>query len=84
MISRRLLEEENRRLRQLQLMVELTLQLISQTDRLTLAEGLDYIQNARNFALALFPNKGETFDLIYKPRFIRVLKERGILKVSQN
>lgn len=84
MISRRLLEEENRRLRQLQLMVELTLQLISQTDRLTLTEGLDYIQNARNFALSLFPNKGETFDLIYKPRFIRVLKERGILKVSQN
>ena len=84
MISKRLLEEENRRLRQLQLMVELTLQLISQTDRLTLTEGLDYIQNARNFALALFPNKGETFDLIYIPRFIRVLKERGILKISQN
>lgn len=84
MISKKLLEEENKRLRRLQLMVELTLQLLSQSDRLTLTEGLDYIKNARNFALTLFPNKGETFDLIYKPRFIRVLKERGILEISQN
>jgi hypothetical protein len=81
---KKLIEEENKRLRRLQLMVDLTGQLLSQTTNLTLTEGLQFIQNARKCALLLFPNKGETFDLIYRPRLLRVLEERGILDISQN
>ncbi len=84
MKNKHLLAEENRKLRRLQLMVDLTIQLLSQSDNLSLSESLQYIQNAKKFALLLFPDKGETFDLIYKPRFVRVLKERGILKIPLN
>ena len=79
-----LIEQENRKIRHLQLLVDLTIQLLYQTDRLTYSEGLQYIENARKFAVNLFPGKATTFDLIYKPRLMRVLQERGILKISLN
>jgi hypothetical protein len=79
-----MIEEENRKIRYLQLMVDLTIQLLYQTDGLTYMEGLKYIDNARNFAEKLFPSKAMTFDLIYKPRLMRVLQERGILEISLN
>jgi hypothetical protein len=81
---KKLIEEENKRLRRLQLMIDLTGHLLMQTTNLTLTEGLQLIQNAKKYALFLFPNKGETFDLIYRPRLLRVLVERGILDISQN
>lgn len=79
-----LIEQENRKIRYLQLMVDLTIQLLSQTNGLTHSEGLQYIDNARKFAVDLFPSKASTFDLIYQPRLMRVLQERGILKISLN
>jgi len=80
----KLIEEENKKVRRLQLMVDLTIQLLYQTKDLTLPEALEYIRNARTFSLTLFPEKGEVFDLIYTPRFWRILRERGIVEVSQN
>jgi len=71
-------------IRYLQLMVDLTIQILYQTDTLTFKEGLQHIENARKFAVELFPGKAKTFDLIYKPRLMRVLQERGILEFSQN
>ncbi|OGB66168.1 MAG: hypothetical protein A2Y94_01730 [Caldithrix sp. RBG_13_44_9] len=79
-----LYDEETKNLRRLQLMVDLTIQILYQTADLSLLEGLRHIQNAKNFALALFPTKAETFDLLYKPRLLRVLKERGIIDFSLN
>jgi hypothetical protein len=64
--------------------VDLTIQILYQTANLSLSEGLQHIKNAKDFALALFPNKAETFDLLYKPRLLRVLRERGILDFSIN
>ncbi|MEJ2636341.1 MAG: hypothetical protein P8184_13755 [Calditrichia bacterium] len=84
MIERKYIQEENKKLRRLQLMIDLTVQLLYQTADLTLEEGISYIQNARIFALSMFPDKGDVFDLIYKPRMLRVLNERGVLKVSRN
>lgn len=84
MIEKKYLQEENKKLRRLQLMTDLTVQLLYQTADLTLEEGISYIQNARIFALSMFPDKGDVFDLIYKPRMLRVLNERGVLKVSRN
>ena len=34
------------------------------------------INRAREKALQLFPEKGEVFDLVYKPRLYRVLDEK--------
>jgi hypothetical protein len=76
--------EENKKLRRLQLMIDLTIQILYQSDTLDFREAMNYIQNARSFALSLFPDKGSTFDLIYRPRLMRVLREKGILDFSKN
>ena len=76
--------EENKKIHQLQLMIDLTMQLLYQSKNLTLSEGLKYIYEARQFALSLFPLKRRTFDLIYQPRLMRVLNERGLNGFSQN
>ncbi len=65
-------------------MVDLTIQLLYQSEELTLAEGFQHIENVRKFATYLFPDKEKTFNLIYRPRMLRVLRERGILNFSQN
>ena len=43
---------------------------------LTLEEAQDVIHHAKHTALQLFPDKEDTFDLIYGPRFRRVLVEK--------
>ncbi|RMG63511.1 MAG: hypothetical protein D6715_11150 [Calditrichaeota bacterium] len=77
-------KEENRRLRRLALMVDLTIQILAQTEELTLNEAFMHIRAARQYAVHLFPGKGEVFDLIYRPRMLRVLKERGMLPWETN
>ncbi len=78
------LEEENKKIRRLQLMVDLTGQILYQSTDLTLSEGLRHIDIVREYAIRLFPGKGQTFDLIYRPRLLRILRERGILYFSLN
>jgi hypothetical protein len=73
------LKEENRKLRHLRFMIDLTIQLLYQKQDLTLLEGLNYINTAKDYAVSLFPGKETTFDLIYRPRLIRVIRERGLL-----
>jgi hypothetical protein len=76
--------QENKKLRYLQLMVDLTVQILAQSEGLTFLEGLEHINKVRNFALELFPQKGPAFDLIYRPRLIRVMQERGIINLESN
>jgi hypothetical protein len=68
--------EEARRLRRLQLMISMVLSVIAQDPSLTLEEASEMIANARRAALAMFPGKELAFDLIYKPRLQRMLRER--------
>ena len=68
-------KEEDRRLRQLQLVVGLTMSTISQTN-LSLEEASRMVAATRQLALRLFPGKELAFDLIYQPRFRRLLAER--------
>jgi hypothetical protein len=35
------------------------------------------LEDIRNKALALFPDKGNVYDLIYDPRFRRIMDETG-------
>jgi hypothetical protein len=43
---------------------------------LTLEEAQDIVSHAKLTALQLFPDKAETFDIIYGPRFRRILVEK--------
>ena len=43
---------------------------------LTLEEAQDVVNHAKRTALQLFPDKEETFDLIYGARFRRILTEK--------
>lgn len=76
MPSREALEDENRKLRRLRLLVDLVLARLYQDPELTLLEALDLVERCRDAALHLFPGKEEAFELIYRPRFERVLAAR--------
>ncbi len=75
MVSREELEEEDRRVRQLRTVVHLALSVIAQTD-MKLADAEEMVSAVRRTALRLFPGKAFAFDLIYLPRFRRLLAER--------
>jgi len=47
---------------------------IRQSD-LPVEEALELVADTRQFALRLFPDKEFTYDLIYQPRFQRLLSE---------
>ena len=69
-------EEERRKIRRLQLMRDMVLSVLSQDPNLTLDEANDMVANCKAAALAMFPGKELAFDLIYKPRLQRILRER--------
>jgi hypothetical protein len=70
------LREENRRLRRLRLLVDLTLARLHQDPDLSLLDALQMTERCRDAALTLFPGKETAFELIYRPRFERVLYAR--------
>ena len=69
------IEEENRRIRTLRLLVDFSLAYLAQTN-MPLEEAQAVVQGVKKQALRLFPEKEETFDLIYLPRFRRLLGEK--------
>jgi hypothetical protein len=69
------IEEENRRIRTLRLLVDFSLAYLAQTN-MPLEEAQAVVQGVKKQALRLFPEKEETFDLIYLPRFRRLLREK--------
>ena len=75
MPTREELEEEDRRVRQLRIAVSLALSAIGQTE-MTLDQAQEMVAATRSMALRLFPGKELTFDLVYLPRFRRLLAER--------
>ena len=68
-------EDENRRIRRLQIMMNMVMAVISQED-MTLEEASEMAANAKRAALAMFPDKELAYDLIYKPRLQRLMRER--------
>jgi hypothetical protein len=69
-------EEENRKIRRLQLMMNMVMSVLAQDQEITLEEASEMIANAKTAALAMFPDKELAYDLIYRPRFQRLLNER--------
>src|SRR4030043_1057801 len=69
------IKEEEKNMKRLRLIVDLTEAVIMQSD-LTLQEVLDLMKNTKKVALKLFPDKEFVYDLIYTPRFQRIINER--------
>lgn len=75
MIDKEALLAEERKIRRLRRSMDLAVALLWQVD-LTLAEAQEVVRHAKETALQLFPDKEETFDLVYGSRFRRVLAEK--------
>jgi hypothetical protein len=68
--------EEARRIRRLQVMINMVTSVISQDPGLTVEEASELAAGARRAALAMFPDKELAYDLLYKPRLQRLMRER--------
>jgi len=70
------LREEQRKLRRLQMMMDMVMSVIGQDDTLSIDEASQMVADSRRAALAMFPDKELAYDLIYKPRLQRLMRER--------
>src|SRR5580704_12005100 len=68
--------EEARKIRRLQLMISIVMSVIGQDPSLTLEEASELAAGAKRAALAMFPDKELAYDLLYKPRLQRLMRER--------
>jgi len=67
--------EETRKIRRLQRVVALAQQMLA-TQVETKGEAITVMNGAKDYALGLFPEKGDTFDIIYGPRLMRIYRAR--------
>src|SRR5882762_5995931 len=68
--------EEQKLIRRLQMMMNMVMQVIAQDASLSIDDASQMIADSRKAALAMFPGKELAYDLIWKPRFQRVMRER--------
>jgi hypothetical protein len=68
--------EEQKLIRRMQVMMNMVMQVIAQDGSLTIDEASQMIADSRKAALAMFPGKELAYDLIWKPRFQRLMRER--------
>jgi len=76
LMSKAEIEEENRKIRRLQIMMNMVMQVICGDENLTVEEASELVASSKRAALALFPDKELAYDLIYKPRLQRLMRER--------
>ena len=69
------IKREEEKIRKLRRRMDLTMVLIAQGS-FSQEEALRLIEAAKQYALSLFADKEETFELIYRPRFQRLLAEK--------
>jgi len=68
--------EEAKLIRRMQMMMNMVMQVIAQDATLTIEDASQMIADARTAALAMFPDKELAYDLIWRPRFQRLMRER--------
>jgi hypothetical protein len=66
------IDDESRRIRRLRILVQLTIESIAAGD-LTPEEAAGMAAATRRVALEMFPGKERVFDLLYRPKFQRVM-----------
>jgi hypothetical protein len=68
--------EEAKLIRRMQMMMNMVMQVIAQDGTLSIDDASQMIADARTAALAMFPDKELAYDLIWRPRFQRLMRER--------
>ena len=68
--------EEARLIRRMQMMMTMVMQVIAQDSSLSVDDAAQMIADARTAALSMFPGKELAYDLIWRPRFQRLMRER--------
>ena len=69
-------QEEAKKIRRLQVMMSMVTSVLGQDPTLTVEEASELVAGAKRAALAMFPDKELAFDILYKPRLQRLMKER--------
>ena len=67
---------EAQKIRRLQIMISMVMSVISQDVNLTVEEAAELVAGAKRAALAMFPDKELAYDILYKPRLQRLMRER--------
>ena len=67
---------EGQKIRRLQIMISMVMSVIGQDPKLTIEEASELAAGAKRAALAMFPDKELAFDILYKPRLQRLIRER--------
>jgi len=73
------LQDEEKRIKMLKFIVDLNLAVLMQQADLTLREAFELMKNTKQAALNLFPDKEDVYELIYAPRFRRIITERFVI-----
>jgi hypothetical protein len=69
------IREENRKIRYLRFLVDFSLNYIARSD-MSPEDALNLVERVKKQACILFPGKEETFEIIYRPRFQRVIHQK--------
>ncbi len=70
--------EEEKKMRRLRFIVDLAQAILMQSN-LTLREAFDILRDTKQAVLTLFPDKEQVYDLVYAPRFRRIISERFVI-----
>jgi hypothetical protein len=68
--------EEGKLIRRMQMMMNMVMQVIAQDGSLTIDEASQMIADSKKAALAMFPDKELAYEIIWRPRFQRLMRER--------
>jgi len=67
--------EESRKVRRLQIVVDLVMSVLRQSE-IPVEEAAQLVAQTRAYALSLFPDKEPTYDLLYQSKFRRLMNEK--------
>ncbi len=70
------IDAERKKVRRLQFMMSMVMNVIGQQDSMPVEEASELIASARKAALTLFPGKELAYELLYRPRFQRLIQEK--------
>ena len=70
------IEAERKKVRRLQFMMSMVMNVIGQQEGMPVEEASELIASARKAALRMFPDKELAYDLLYRPRFQRLIQEK--------
>ena len=69
-------DEESKLIRRMQMMMNMVMQVIAQDSSLSIDEAAQMIADSKRAALAMFPDKELAYEIIWRPRFQRLMRER--------